>query len=237
MNPEQLLYAGKAKSLYRTEDNNYLIMSYRDDASAFNGEKLSQLANKGKVNNYFNAHIMQLLQAQGIPTHFEKIISDTESLVKALTMVPVECVVRNVTAGGICKRLGIAEGIELATPIFEFFYKDDKLGDPMINEYHIYALGWASKSVIETMKALTFQVNEILKPVFQAADIVLVDYKLEFGLHDGQLFLGDEFSPDGCRLWDSYTQERLDKDRFRQELGHVVEAYQEVAKRLKIHIP
>lgn len=237
MNKMQMLYSGKAKSIYETDNPELLIMEYRDDTSAFNGVKTSALANKGKVNNYFNAHIMTLLAKQGVPTHFEQLLSDSESLVKRLQMIPIECVIRNVTAGSICKRLGLDKGLELEQPIFEFFYKDDELGDPMINDYHILALGWASEQAIETMKTLTFRVNDILKQVFHDAGMVLVDYKLEFGIHDGQVYLGDEFTPDGCRLWDVDTKESLDKDRFRQDLGDVVESYQIAAKRLNIVVP
>ena len=232
-----MLYSGKAKSIYETDNPESLIMEYRDDTSAFNGVKTSELANKGKVNNYFNAHIMTLLAKQGVPTHFERLLNDRESLVKRLQMIPIECVIRNVTAGSICKRLGLDKGLELKQPIFEFFYKDDELGDPMINDYHILALGWASEQAIETMKTLTFRVNDILKQVFHDAGMLLVDYKLEFGICDGQLYLGDEFTPDGCRLWDVKTKESLDKDRFRQDLGDVVESYQIAANRLNIAIP
>jgi len=237
MQKGQLLYSGKAKSIYKTDNNNFLIMEYRNDASAFNGEKVSTLADKGKVNNYFNAHIMQLLAQHGIPTHFEKLLNETQSVVKNLKMLPVECVIRNVAAGGICKRLGLEEGMVLPEPIFEFFYKNDALGDPMINESHIKAFAWASQEQIDTMKDLTFKINDILKKTFEDASITLVDYKLEFGTYHGQLYLGDEFSPDGCRLWDSKTQEKLDKDRFRRDLGNVVESYQSVAYRLGINIP
>jgi len=237
MQKMQMLYSGKAKSIFETDDPSLLIMEYRDDTSAFNGVKTSKLANKGKVNNYFNAHIMSLLEKQGVPTHFEKVLSDTEALVKRLEMIPVECVIRNVAAGSICKRLGLEKGLELKQPIFEFFYKDDALGDPMINDYHILALGWASEQAIQIMKTLTFRVNDILKQIFQEAGIILVDYKLEFGIQDGQIYLGDEFTPDGCRLWDLETKDSLDKDRFRQDLGDVVEAYQIAAKRLNIEIP
>ncbi len=218
MQKQQLLYSGKAKSLYESDDADKLIMQFRDDTSAFNGVKLEKLANKGKVNNYFNAHIMQLLKEQGIPVHFERILNDTESLVQRLEMIPVECVIRNVSAGGLCKRLGVKPGITLSSPIFEMFYKSDELGDPMINDYHIKAFHWASEQAIETMTALTFRINDILKQVFFEAGITLVDYKLEFGLRDSQVVLGDEFTPDGCRLWDIASNESLDKDRFRQDI-------------------
>lgn len=234
MQKGKLLYSGKAKSLYACDDSQKLIMQFRDDTSAFNGVKLAKLADKGKVNNYFNAHIMQLLKEQGIPVHFEQVLNETESLVKALQMIPIECVIRNVAAGGLCKRLGIALGTALNSPIFELFYKSDALGDPMINTYHVSAFGWASEQAMETMQALTFRINDILKQVFSEAGILLVDYKLEFGLYDGQVYLGDEFTPDGCRLWDAATQESLDKDRFRQDKGDVVESYRIAADRLNV---
>lgn len=232
MEKREELYAGKAKSVYTTDDENYLILLFRDDTSAFDGKKLAQLANKGMVNNKFNAFIMEKLQAEGIPTHFEKVLSDNESLVKRLQMLPVECVVRNIAAGSLCRRLGIEEGSELEPPIFEFFLKDDVLGDPMINESHIVTFGWATVEQIEQMKGLSIKVNNILQALFLEGNLLLVDSKLEFGLFDGQLVLGDEFSPDGCRLWDRDTREKLDKDRFRQDLGDVVESYQLVGERL-----
>lgn len=237
MQKREQLYSGKAKSLYTCEDPHKLIMEFRDDTSAFNGVKLAKLIDKGKVNNYFNAHIMQLLNEQGIPVHFERILNDTESLVKSLQMIPVECVIRNVTAGGLCKRLGVEPGIVLSSPIFELFYKSDELGDPMINPFHVKAFGWASEQAMQTMQALTFRINDILKQVFSEAGIILVDYKLEFGLYEGQVYLGDEFTPDGCRLWDVDTKESLDKDRFRKDQGSVVESYKIAADRLQITIP
>lgn len=230
------LYSGKAKTLYATDAPQYLWMEFRDDATAFDGEKKAQLARKGKVNNHFNAFIMQKLAAAGIGNHFERILSDHESLVKRLEMLPVECVVRNIAAGSICRRLGITEGRELNPPIFEFFLKDDALHDPMINECHIENFGWATKEEIAIMKAMSFKVNEILKPLFLQAGMLLVDYKLEFGRFAGQILLGDEFTPDGCRIWDVETREKLDKDRFRKDLGNVIEAYEQVAQRLNIAI-
>ena len=231
----KLINSGKAKSLYESSDPDFYIMHYRDDTSAFDGEKKESLEGKGKINNKFNASIMQILEKEGVPTHFEKLLSDTDSLVKKLDMVPVECVVRNVTAGSICKRLGLKEGLNLDPPTFEFFYKNDELHDPMINDYHIKSFGWATEQQIEEMKQKTFEVNEILKKIFSEAGMILVDYKLEFGSFKGELFLGDEFTPDGCRVWDSETREKLDKDRFRQDLGNVVESYQIIAKKLGIN--
>jgi phosphoribosylaminoimidazole-succinocarboxamide synthase len=231
---QEELYKGKAKTVYATDDAARLILLFRNDTSAFDGKKLAQLDRKGMVNNKFNAFIMQKLQAAGIPTHFEGLLNDQECVVKKLTMLPVECVVRNMAAGSMCRRLGIAEGAELNPPTFEFFLKDDSLGDPMINESHIETFGWASKSQVEQMKVMTFKVNQILKDIFLAGNMLLVDSKLEFGIFNGELVLGDEFSPDGCRLWDKDTREKLDKDRFRQDLGDVVEAYEQVARRIGV---
>ncbi len=228
------LYSGKAKSVYETDDPNRYIMLYRDDTSAFDGKKLAKLDRKGMVNNKFNAFIMQKLEAAGIPTHFEKLLSDNESVVKRLQMLPIECVVRNIAAGSICRRLGVKEGIDLNPPTFEMFLKNDALGDPMINEYHVASFGWAKPEHIAKMKELTFKVNDVLKKLFLDGNMLLVDYKLEFGLYDGELLLGDEFTPDGCRLWDKDTREKLDKDRFRQDLGNVIESYELVGHRLGI---
>ena len=234
MKQGKLLYAGKAKSVFESEIPGRLIMEYRNDTSAFDGKKLAQLDDKGMVNNKFNAFIMEKLQAAGVPTHFDRLLSDTESLVRSLDMLPVECVVRNRAAGSLVKKLGIKEGTELHPPVFEFFYKSDALGDPMINDCHIVTLGWATERQIAQMKALTLQVNDILTELFNAGGLILVDYKLEFGVSDGVLMLGDEFSPDGCRLWDAKTLEKMDKDRFRQDLGNVIEAYREVGHRIGV---
>ena len=226
------LYAGKAKSVYTTDDADKLVMVFRDDTSAFDGKKKEALARKGAVNNQFNAAIMEKLKAAGIPCHFDKMLSPTESLVKKLDMIPVECVVRNISAGSICRRLGVEEGLDLTPPTFEFFLKNDDLGDPMVNDYHIRSFGWATDEQVAEMKALTFKVNDVLKQLVLDGGMLLVDYKLEFGVFNGEVLLGDEFSPDGCRLWDKETREKLDKDRFRQGLGGVVEAYEEVGRRL-----
>ena len=236
MQIEKELYSGKAKSVYTTADADRLILRFRDDTSAFDGEKVAQLARKGMVNNKINAYIMQYLAKTGIPTHFERLLSDTECLVKRLEMIPVECVIRNITAGSICRRLGVPENQELDPPTFEFFLKNDALHDPMINEYHILAFGWAGDEEIATMKRLSFEVNDVLKQRFLEAGMLLVDYKLEFGRYHGDIVLGDEFTADGCRLWDATTRRKLDKDRFRQDLGGVVEAYEEVAERLGIDL-
>ena len=230
------LYSGKAKSVFKTDDQDRLVLRFRDDTSAFDGEKKASLARKGAVNNKFNAFIMSKLEQAGIATHFEELISDNESLVKRLEMIPVECVVRNIAAGSICRRLGVKEGLDLNPPTFEFFLKNDALHDPMINDYHIRAFGWATEREVAAMKELTFRVNDVLKKLFQDADLLLVDYKLEFGRYHGKVVLGDEFTPDGCRLWDAATREKLDKDRFRQNLGGVIEAYEEVARRLGVKL-
>jgi phosphoribosylaminoimidazole-succinocarboxamide synthase len=236
MEKQKLLAQGKAKSMYETDSESVLLMEFRDDASAFDGKKMSALNNKGKVNNQFNAFILDLLEKEGIATHFIETISTHESLVKKLDMFPIECVVRNRATGSLCRRLGVEDGLILDPPLFEFFLKDDALGDPLINENHILSFKWASQSDIDEMKRLTFQVNEILRELFDKANLILVDYKLEFGKFEGRVLLGDEFTPDGCRLWDKDTLEKLDKDRFRQDLGDVIESYQEVANRLGIEI-
>lgn len=234
MEKKKELYAGKAKSVYTTEDSDRLVLLFRNDTSAFDGKKVEQLDRKGMVNNKFNAFIMEKLQAAGISTHFEKLLSDTECLVKNLDMIPLECVVRNIAAGSICRRYGVQEGIDLTPPTFEFFYKDDALGDPMLNEYHALAFDWATQEQMDQMKDITFRVNNVLKQLFLDGGMLLVDYKLEFGMFNGEVVLGDEFSPDGCRIWDAETREKLDKDRFRQDLGNVIESYEAVGQRLGI---
>ncbi|MBN7821110.1 phosphoribosylaminoimidazolesuccinocarboxamide synthase [Bowmanella yangjiangensis] len=228
------LYRGKAKTVYATDDADRLVLHFRNDTSAFDGEKIEQLDRKGMINNKFNHFIMSKLEAAGVPTQVEALLSDTESLVKKLDMVPVECVVRNLAAGSLCRRLGIEEGKELNPPTFEFFLKNDALHDPMVNESHIRTFGWADDATVARMKELTFKVNDVLKALFDEAGMLLVDYKLEFGLFNGEVVLGDEITPDGCRLWDKETRKKLDKDRFRQGLGGVVEAYEEVAQRLGV---
>ncbi|MGB5097344.1 MAG: phosphoribosylaminoimidazolesuccinocarboxamide synthase [Porticoccaceae bacterium] len=232
MEKREELYRGKAKSVFATDDPEHLVMLFRDDTSAFDGKKREQLERKGAVNNRFNAFVMEKLAAAGIPTHFVRRLDDRETLVKRLTMLPLECVVRNLAAGSLCRRYGIEEGRVLTPPTFEFFLKSDPLGDPMVNEYHIRSLGWAETWQVERMKELTFRINDILAPLFLAGGMVLVDYKLEFGLINGELLLGDEVTPDGCRVWDRDTREKLDKDRFRQDLGRVVESYELIGERL-----
>ncbi len=235
MQKQKELYAGKAKSVFTTDDPNKFVLVFRDDTSAFDGEKMEQLNRKGMVNNKFNAFIMQKLQAEGVETHFEALLSDTECLVKNLNMLPVECVVRNYAAGSLVKRLGVEEGQTLNPPTFELFLKNDSLHDPMINVSHCVAFGWASKEQLTEMEALTYKVNTILSKLFDEAGMMLVDYKLEFGVFDGRIVLGDEFSPDGCRIWDKETKKKMDKDRFRQGLGSVIETYEEVGGRLGIN--
>ena len=232
MEKREELYAGKAKSIYKTDDPDLLIMLFRNDTSAFDGKRIEQLERKGMVNNKFNAFIMGKLQAAGIPTHFEKLLSDTEVLVKKMDMIPVECVIRNLAAGSLVRRLGVQEGLELSPPTFELFLKNDALGDPMINESHVQTFGWAKPEQLARMKELTYKINAILKELFASGNMLLVDFKVEFGLHKGEIILGDEFSPDGCRLWDKDTREKLDKDRFRQNLGNVIESYEIVGNRL-----
>lgn len=233
MEKREELYRGKAKSVYTTDDADRLVLLFRNDTSAFDGKRIEQLDRKGMVNNKFNAFIMQKLEAAGIPTQFDALLSDNEVLVKKLAMIPVECVVRNYAAGSLVRRLGVEEGLQL-TPTFELFLKNDALGDPFINESHVQAFGWATLEQLAEMKAYSFKVNEVLNKLFDDAGLLLVDFKLEFGLFHGKIVLGDEFSPDGCRLWDKETRKKMDKDRFRQGLGDVIEAYEEVAHRLGV---
>ena len=230
------LYSGKAKSLFLTENPKLLVMEFRDDTSAFDGERIEKLDRKGMVNNRFNAFVLEKLESAGVATHFEKLLSDTESLVKCLEMIPVECVIRNIATGSLCKRYGIDDGLELDPPTFEFFLKDDARHDPLINDYHIQSFGWASPTEVEVMKKVTFRVNDALGELFRSEGMILVDFKVEFGRFEGELLLGDEFTPDGCRLWDMETRKKLDKDRFRRGLGGVVEAYEEVAARLGVDL-
>ena len=232
MQKQKELYAGKAKSVYTTDDPDKFILLFRDDTSAFDGEKMEQLDRKGMVNNKFNAFIMEHLEKEGVPTHFVELLSDKECVVKNLNMLPVECVVRNFAAGSLVKRLGVEEGIQLNPPTFELFLKNDALHDPMINVAHCVSFGWATKAQLEEMEKLTYKVNTILSKMFDDAGMLLVDYKLEFGVFNGEIILGDEFSPDGCRIWDKETRTKMDKDRFRQGLGSVIETYEEVGKRL-----
>jgi len=236
MQKKELLYSGKAKSVYKTDDPQLLVIDFRDDASAFNGVKLAKLAGKGQVNNRINAFLMDYLSNEGINTHHVKCLNKTEELARHLDMIPVECVVRNVIAGSLAKRFGLAEGAQLPEPVFEFYLKDDNLGDPLINESHIHVFGWANEEEVAIMKQLSLQINKLLLPLFTAADLLLVDYKLEFGRYKGELYLGDELTPDGCRIWDVVSNEKMDKDRFRRDLGEVVKHYRMVAKRLGVKL-
>lgn len=231
------LYSGKAKTLFATDQKDYLITQFRDDATAFNGKKHAQFSNKGKINNHLNAFFMRKLSDAGIATHFVDLYSTNESIVKSLVMFPVECVLRNIAAGSISRRLGIQEGIKLMPPILEFYLKSDALDDPMINESHIHTFQWASSDDVAKMKELTLKVNQVLQPLFLQSGLLLVDYKLEFGKFNNEIVLGDEITPDGCRIWDVETKMIFDKDRFRKDLGDLIEGYEEVARRLKITIP
>jgi len=233
---QELLYSGKVKSLFKTNDPQTLWVEFRDDTTAFNGIKHEKLARKGEVNNKINTYIMQLLEKSGVPTHLKKIISPTEALVKHLTMIPLESVVRNVAAGSLCKRLGIEFNQALKPPLQEFFLKDDALGDPLINDNHALTFAWATREQLAEMRRLTFEINIILTDLFAKAGMILVDAKYEFGLADGKMYLGDEISPDSCRIWDADTKKPLDKDRFRQDLGEVVESYQIIAERLGVSV-
>ena len=228
------LYRGKAKTVYTTDNPDLLILEFRNDTSAFDGLRIEQLDRKGMVNNKFNYFIMTKLREAGIPTQVEALLSDNEVLVKKLDMVPVECVVRNRAAGSLVKRLGVEEGKILNPPTFELFLKNDALHDPMVNESHCKSFGWATDEQLATMKELSFKINTVLTELFDKAGLILVDYKLEFGLFKDEITLGDEFSPDGCRLWEKETLKKMDKDRFRQGLGGVIEAYEEVAKRIGV---
>ena len=234
MQQGDVLYSGKAKTVYRTDDRDHLMLEFRDDTSAFDGQKVAQLERKGQINNLFNAFIMSRLEEAGVPTHFERVLTANQSLVRSLSMLPVECVVRNIAAGSLCRRLGVEEGRELEPPTYELFLKDDQLHDPMINESLAETFGWAAASDLQVMKERTFQVNRVLKELFLKADMLLVDYKLEFGICDGGIVLGDEFTPDGCRIWERESRRKMDKDRFRQDLGDVIETYEEVGRRLGI---
>lgn len=230
------LYRGKAKTVYTTDNPDLLILEFRNDTSALDGERIEQFDRKGMVNNKFNHFIMGKLEAAGIPTQMERLLSDTEILVKKLDMVPVECVIRNRAAGSLVKRLGVEEGMVLNPPIFDLFLKNDAKHDPMINESYCETFGWVSRENLAEMKRLSYIANDVLSRLFDDADLILVDFKLEFGLYKGQVVLGDEFSPDGSRLWDKETLDKMDKDRFRQSLGGLIEAYEEVARRLGVKL-
>ena len=233
MEKKEMLYEGKAKRVYATDMPEVLLVSYKDDATAFNGLKKGTIAGKGAINNRVTNYMMQQLEKEGIPTHFVEELSERDTLVKKVTIVPLEVIIRNISAGSFAKRYGVEEGIVFAEPTIEFSYKNDDLGDPLINDYHALALGLATKAEIETIKNMAFKTNEVMKKFFKNLNVDLVDFKLEFGrLSDGTIVLADEISPDTCRFWDSDTQEKLDKDRFRRDLGNVEDAYQEMMKRI-----
>lgn len=227
------IYEGKAKKVYATDDPALCIVSYKDDATAFNGLKKGTIEGKGVVNNKMSNYLMQLLEKSGIPTHFVEELSERDTLVKKVEIVPLEVIIRNVSAGSFAKNYGVEEGIEFPEPTIEFSYKNDDLGDPLINQYHAFALGLASKEEIETIKTMAFKVNDIMKEYFKTLGVRLIDFKLEFGrTQDGTIVLADEISPDTCRFWDIKTNEKLDKDRFRRDLGGVENAYQEMMNRV-----
>lgn len=227
------LYEGKAKKVYKTSDPELYIVDYKDDATAFNGLKKGTISGKGSINNRVTNHLMKLLEKNGIPTHFVKELSERETLVKKVTIVPLEVIVRNIAAGSLAKRLGIEEGVRMKSTVLEYCYKDDALGDPMINEYHILAMEFATKDELDKIADYSLRINKILTDYLADLGIELVDFKLEFGkTTDGTIVLADEISPDTCRFWDSATGKKLDKDRFRRDLGDVEGAYQEIMKRL-----
>ena len=230
------LYRGKAKTVYSTENPDLLVLEFRNDTSALDGERIEQFDRKGMINNKFNYFIMTKLQEAGIPTQMEALLSDNEALVKKLDMVPVECVVRNRAAGSLVKRLGVEEGMILNPPLFDLFLKDDAKHDPMANESYCETFGWVNRENLARMRELTYKANDVLSKLFSAAGLILVDFKLEFGLFKGEVVLGDEFSPDGARLWDKETLNKMDKDRYRQSLGGLIEAYEEVANRLGVKL-
>ncbi len=228
----ELLYEGKAKQVYATDDPDYVIQYFKDDATAFNAKKRGTIASKGVVNNQISETFFRLLASQGVPTHFVERLSEREMLVKKLQIIPVETVVRNIIAGSLGKRLDLEEGRELARPILEYFYKSDRLDDPMVSPSTALALGWATEAELDRIDELAFKINSILKSYLDARGLLLVDMKLEFGRHKGDVLLGDEICPDTCRFWDKQTRKKLDKDRFRQDLGGVEEAYHEVQRRV-----
>lgn len=233
MEKKEMLYEGKAKRVYATDNAEVLLVDYKDDATAFNGLKKGTISGKGAINNRVTNFMMQLLEKEGVPTHFVEELSERETLVKKVSIVPLEVIIRNISAGSFAKRYGVEEGIVFAEPTIEFSYKNDDLGDPLINEYHALALGVATKEEIDTIKNMAFKVNEVMKAFFKKLNVDLVDFKLEFGkVADGSIVLADEISPDTCRFWDSTTHEKLDKDRFRRDLGNVEDAYQEMMKRI-----
>ena len=233
MNKTTQMYEGKAKKVFATDQPGYCIVSYKDDATAFNGLKKGTILGKGAINNRVTNHLMKLLEQQGIPTHFVEELSDRETVVKRVSIIPLEVIVRNIAAGSLAKRLGLEEGVKLSRPVLEYCYKDDALGDPMVNEYHILAMNYASEEELKLIAENALKINRILTDYLKAVQIELIDFKLEFGkTADGTVVLADEISPDTCRFWDSVSGEKLDKDRFRRDLGGVEDAYHEILKRL-----
>lgn len=232
MEKRELMYEGKAKKVFKTDDADVVLVSYKDDATAFNGLKKGQIAGKGVVNNKCSNFMFSQLEKHGVETHLIKEISDTDTLVKKVEIVPLEVIVRNIAAGSLSKRLGLEEGTPLKESVLEFCYKDDALGDPMVNDYHIFALGLATKEELDEIKEKAFKINDFMRAYFKDINIDLVDFKIEFGRFHGKILLADEISPDTCRFWDTVTHEKLDKDRFRRDLGGVEEAYREVLARL-----
>lgn len=227
-----MLYEGKAKKVFKTDNENEYIVSYKDDATAFNGVKKGTIAEKGVVNNTMSAVIFKMLEEKGIPTHLIELLNDRETLVKAVEILPLEVIPRNIAAGSLAKRLGLEEGTVLKQPVLELCYKNDDLGDPMINDSHVYAIGLATEAQLAVVKDYAMQINTILTAYFAERDLKLVDFKIEFGVYNGEVILADEISPDTCRLWDAKTNKKMDKDRFRRDLGDVEEVYQEVLNRL-----
>ncbi len=233
MEKREQLYDGKAKQVFATDDSGLVVVSYKDDATAFNGLKKGTIAGKGAINNRVTNHLMRLLEAQGVPTHFVRELNDRETLVRRVSIVPLEVIVRNIAAGSLSKRLGLPEGAKLSQTVLEFCYKDDALGDPMVNRYHIAAMGWATQEEMDLICRYSLKVNQVLSAYLKDLGIELIDFKLEFGkTAEGAIVLADEISPDTCRFWDSATHEKLDKDRFRRDLGGVEDAYHEILKRL-----
>lgn len=233
---KEMLYEGKAKKVYKTDDEDRYIIEYKDDATAFNGVKKGTIVGKGVINNKMSALIFKLLEEKGVPTHFVELLSDREVIVKNVEILPLEVIMRNIAAGSLAKRLGLEEGVVMKTPVLEFCYKNDDLGDPMINEYHIKAIELATEEQLEKVKEYAVKINEIMVEFFKERNIKLVDFKIEFGLHKGEVVLADEISPDTCRLWDAETNKKLDKDRFRRDLGEVESAYEEVWGRLQLKL-
>lgn len=232
MEKKEMLYEGKAKKVYETDNPDQLIVSYKDDATAFNGKKKGTITGKGVINNKMSNFMCKLIEKEGVPTHFIEELSDRETLVKKVSIVPLEVIIRNKAAGSMAKRLGLEEGFELKIPVIEFSYKNDDLDDPLINSYHAIACGFVTKEEIEKIKEMAFKINDVMKNYFATKNVELIDFKLEFGKYHDEIILADEISPDTCRFWDMTTHEKLDKDRFRRDMGSVEEAYEEMSNRL-----